>query len=336
MLILESLRGILALDAHEAWRIGAPATRRQRLMLTVSVAVVAGLVAGWLIGRPGYSSDFVHFWHASRTVLSGGDPYTTPLPRELNPGLDPALYPFPTYLIVAPFAWLPAGLAGGLFVATGAGLAAWGVSGTGLVRAPLFLSAPFLLTLSLGQWSPLLLGAMLVPWASWLLVAKPNLGVAGWLARPSWRTALVISAVLGLSLVLHPSWPGEWLSNVSDREEKFVPLLQPGGILLLASVLAWRRPEGRLMLALGLVPQMLFFYDQLLLWLVPRTLRQSLLLSIYSILAFLAWQRFLAPGDYYVREAVPFAYSIYFAALAILLWNWWADRRGRPPSAVDS
>ena len=313
------------------WRAGAPAPRHWRILFTLAVAVFSGGVAYWLIGRADYTSDLLHFWFATRTFLGGGDPYTVPLPVQLNPGLDPALYPLPTYLLFAPFAGLPLALAGGAFMAFGAGLAAWGVSGTGMVRAPIFLSAPFLLSLSLGQWSPLLVGAMLVPWASWLLVAKPNMGLAAWIARPDWKTAVAVCVIVAASVTITPDWPASWIANVGNREEKFIPLLRPGGFLLVLSVLAWRRPEGRLLMAMSLMPQALFFYYQLLLWLVPRTFRQSLILSVCSFLAFLAWQHGLAPGDFYVKEAVPFAYSLYLVSLAMLLWNWWGDRGARPP-----
>jgi hypothetical protein len=103
--------------------------------------------------------------------------------------------------------------------------------------------------------------------------------------------------------------------------------------VLLSALVAWRRPEGRLFAAMALVPQNLFYYDQLALWLVPRTLRQSLLLSIYSFVVYLTWWRVVARGDTdYMRQAVPYAYALYFPALAILLWNWWRDRR--PSSAM--
>lgn len=308
------------------WSLGGPIPRRQRFLVTLVVALVSGGASAWLIGRADYTSDLLHFWFATRTFLGGADPYTVPLRVEMNPGLDPALYPLPTYLLFAPLAWLPLAAAGGAFMALGAGLAAWGVSGTGMARAPIFLSAPFLLALSLGQWSPLLVGAMLVPWASWLLVAKPNLGLAAWLARPDWRTAAAVCVLIAASVAISPDWPASWLANVGNRDEKFIPLLRPGGFALLVALVAWRRPEGRLLLAMTVMPQALFFYDQLLLWLVPRTLRQSLILSVCSFLAFLAWQHGLEPGDYYVKEAVPFAYSLYFVAAAILAWNSWQDR----------
>lgn len=331
-IIREALRAT-STNSAETWSVGPADVRWRRILLTVSAAVVSGVAAWWLIGRPAYTSDLLHVWFATRTLLDGADPYSVPLPADLNPGLDPALYPLPTYLLFAPLARLPLAVAGGVFMALGAGLTAWGISGTGIQRLPALLSAPFLLSLSLGQWSPLMLGAMLVPWTSGLLVAKPNLGLAAWIARPSWRTAVAVAMIVAVSVAIVPEWPAQWLANVGHREEKFIPILRPGGFLLLASAIAWRRADGRLFLAMSLMPQALFFYDQLLLWLIPRTFRQSLVLSLCSFVAFLLWQQGLAPGDYYVREAIPYAYSVYFVALAMLLWNWRRERTNADPQA---
>lgn len=299
--------------------------------MAIGVGLVAGITAFALIGRPDYVSDFFHYWTATRTLIAGGDPYAPLAASPMNPGGDPALYPLPAFLLLAPVAWLPLALAGALFCGFASGSLAWGVARTGAERLPLFLSAPFLLTLSLGQWSPLVLAAVLVPALGVCFAAKPNIGLGAFAARPSVSAVLAGLAILVVSLVVLPDWPQRWLANISDREEKFIPLLRPSGFLLALALIGWRRPEGRLMITLALVPQALFFYDQLLLWLVPRTLRQSLLLSIWSVLAFLLWRRGLQPGDFEVQEAVPFAFTLYLAALAILLWNWFADRRATNP-----
>ncbi|MBL0172262.1 MAG: hypothetical protein IPP90_16365 [Gemmatimonadaceae bacterium] len=231
-------------------------------------------------------------------------------------------------MLLAPFALLPLAAAGGAFIGVSAGLAAWGLARTGADRLPLFLSAPFLLNLSLGQWSPFLVAAALIPALGVMVSAKPTIGFAAFAARPAWTTVIAVTALLAISLLIMPSWPSEWLGNVSNREEKFVPLLRPGGFLLAVSLLSWRRPEGRLFAIMSVVPQNLFFYDQLLLWLVPRTLKQSLALSFWSFLVFMVWWRVVARGDIdYMRQAVPYSYSLYFAALGILLFNWWRDRR---------
>jgi hypothetical protein len=308
-----------------------PFSVRSSVAFATLVGIVSAIATGLFISRPDFTSDLLHVWFGTRVWLGGGDPYAVPLTGDLNPGLDPALYPLPAYLLFAPFAGLPLAAAGAAFVGLGSAFAAWGVARTGMVRAPLFLSAPFIMTVSLGQWGAWLIAAVLVPWLSWIAVAKPNVGLATWFARPSWRTAAAIAAIVAVSLLLDPGWLPRWLANVSTREEKFIPMLQPGGFLLLASFAAWRRPEGRLLLVMSAVPQALYFYDQLLLWLIPRTMRQSLVFSLFSVAAFLAWFVRLEPGDSYVREAVPFAWALYPAALLILLWNRF---RSEPHAAV--
>ena len=220
------------------WRSGHALHIKGRLAFAFAVGIVAGLASYHLIGRPGYESDLVHFWDASRTVLAGGDPYATPLAGALNPGNLPNLYPFPAYLIFAPFALLPLAAAGGAFMAVSAGLAAFGVAGTGLARAPMFLSAPFLLSLSVGQWSVLLVAGALLPWLSWVAIAKPNVGLATWIARPYWHAAVAMAAIALLSLLVQPDWPWSWLGHLTDREEKFIPVLRPAGFLLLAGLVA--------------------------------------------------------------------------------------------------
>ena len=56
-------------------------------------------------------------------------------------------------------------------------------------------------------------------------------------------------------------------------------------VLLLAALFRWRRPEARLVVAMACVPQLLYFADQLPLWLVPKTRRESMLLSATSLVA---------------------------------------------------
>lgn len=46
------------------------------------------------------------------------------------------------------------------------------------------------------------------------------------------------------------------------------------GPLRLLSVMRWRLPEGRLLLAMSLLPQNMLFYDRLLPWLIPKNRNQ--------------------------------------------------------------
>jgi hypothetical protein len=138
--------------------------------------------------------------------------------------------------------------------------------------------------------------------------------------RPSLRAIIASLLLVVISLAVLPSWPIDWYRNISGRPEKLSPIKTLAGPLLLLAAVRWRRPEARLFLAMACVPQALFFYDQLILGLIPRTLRQSLILSLASFALLLTWFHRLGPGDYYVQKAIPYATAIYFVALAILLW----------------
>jgi hypothetical protein len=105
-------------------------------------------------------------------------------------------------------------------------------------------------------------------------------------------------------------------------------VLQAGGFLLLLSVVAWRRAAGRLFLVMSLVPQALLFYDQLPLWLIPRTRRQSLALTAASQLGMMLWFLSLDPAENPIPSAYPVVVPVLFLpALGILLWQEWRRRR---------
>lgn len=302
-------------------RARAPAPdRARRALVGLAIGVVSGVLCHAFLARPGFSSDFFFVWSGARTLLDGGNPYATNPAGALNPGDGPVLYPLPALLLVAPLARLPLAVAGGVFFGLSAGALAYLLTRHGYARLPLFMSAPFLVALSLGQWSPLLAAAALEPNLAFAAAAKPNLGVAAWAHRPTVRAIVIGGGAVLASLLVLPSWPLDWLRNVSGRPEKFVPVLTLLGPVLLLAVLRWRTREARLFLAMACVPQALFFYDQLLLWLIPRTLRQSLLLSLASFALMFAWYRGLSAGDYYVREAIPYALALYVPVLITLLW----------------
>ena len=162
------------------------------------------------------------------------------------------------------------------------------------------------------------------PAAGFLAVLKPNLGLALFIRQPTRATVVGSLVVIALSLVVMPSWPLDWLDSlrqdVTERHVHRMPLLQSGGFLLALAILAWRRAEGRMLLTMSLVPQFLFFYDQLLLWLIPRTRGESILLTGLSQVAMVLWYVVLEPGDQVIPAAYPFVMGlVYLPALALLL-----------------
>jgi hypothetical protein len=170
-------------------------------------------------------------------------------------------------------------------VGFGFALAAYGLSAAGWWRLVVLASAPALRVFESAQWSPLLLGAALVPSFGWLLACKPTIGAALFAAWPR-RATVVGGALLALlCLLLLPTWPRDWLATTlaeSAKGQYVAPVGFPGGIVLLLALVRWRRPEARLLAALACVPQNYFFYDQLYLFLVPAGPASAAALALWS------------------------------------------------------
>jgi hypothetical protein len=290
---------------------------RRRALFAVFVGVAAGLYAwaGIVIHHGMFVPDFQFFWSSARILASGHNPYTgfpTPVP-------DPLYYPLPTVLAAFALAWLPLAIAAGVAVGLSATLLAWVIPSW---RWPLFASAAFVMAASQGQWSPLIVVGALVPAAGFLAVLKPNLGLAAFAYRPTVRGIALAGLALVLSLAVLPSWPWDWIRNLRTLEGHPPPLFTVSGSFLWLALLRWRTPEARLLLAMSAVPQLLFFADQLPLWLIPRTRSQTSLLSGCSLIGYGAFYLSLRQGQQYVPAAAPFVLgSIYLPALALVLFR---------------
>jgi transcriptional regulator with XRE-family HTH domain len=201
------------------------------------------------------------------------------------------------------------------FVTTGTALLAWRLTRDALWPLWIFASPSFLFAALLGQWSPWLTIGALVPSAGFLLAAKPTLGLACWLYRPTRRHVWTGLALVALSLAVVPTWPMRWLDNLGEVIQHPAPITYQWGPLLALALLRWRTREAWFLLAMACVPQLLFFADQLPLFLVCRTRREAL--------AFVGWGMavlivFLTPA--FVGYAAPWALAAcYLPALAIVL-----------------
>ena len=294
------------------------------MLTALGIAVVSGLVAYLAARRPGAVPDFLYPWTGARLFLEGLDPYKAMTGHRGAPPYDEALfYPFTTLVALLPLARIPYEIAGALLFGGSAGGLAYLVTRDGLWRVHMFMSASFVTSALLMQFGPLVMMAAFVPALGFLTTLKPNIGLPMLAYRPTWK-GLAGCAVFGaLSLALFPRWPLGWLESIRHDTRvgsHAIPLLQMGGFVLGLAAFRWRRRAGRLLLSMSVIPQQLFFYDQLPLWLIPSTRQQSIALTACSQLAFILYYMMRTPGAPVVRSAYPYVIAlVYLPALVILL-----------------
>lgn len=231
------------------------------------------------------AADYTWYWRAARAVLDGFSPYAVVRPAGPYPFDAGFNYPMTTAMMVVPLANLSPAAGSGILMGAGTFLLAFGITRDGYSRLPIFGSIPYFVCLESVQLAPMIAAASLIPAVSWLSTMKPNIGLAAVAYNPAFKVFALNVLVLLLSVALFPHWPSEWMDMVRHRTPGNYgsPLFLPGGFLLLAALLKWKRPEARLFVVMSIVPQSLLFTDQLMLWLVPRTKNESMLLSILSL-----------------------------------------------------
>jgi hypothetical protein len=252
-------------------------------------------------------------------LLSGQNPYvafTRGGPYDFD---NIFVYPLPAALVAVPFTWVSVKLGGALFNGFGVGLLAWALTKDGWARWPLLMSFPTLWAVTSGQWSTYVTAAALMPALGCFGACKPTLGAAAWTYKLRWQYIASGLAICLIAFVVMPDWPAQWY-HATQRSlvgNYHVPLLVPGGFLVVAALLRWRRPDARLLVAMACVPQSMFPYDQLPLTLLARTRIQSYLFAIWSYLAI--W------GGWWIgegRTVVSKVDSLNFLARAIV-WGYY-------------
>ena len=302
-------------------------TRRDRFLVAAAMALVCATLALTAFRRtPDHVADFDQLWYGARAMWSGVSPYAVVGPGKSFDFPWPLYYPLPTLLIVTPFAAFPLLAARVLFVGVGTGVLAYAMTKRTWRGLLIFTSAAYIVSLTQVQFAPLFVAALVLPVAGVVLVAKPNLGacivaspLSGRLLLVSLGSAAVL--VAGSSLVL-PGWHRAWLHALADSPHIRPYILRPGGILILAALVRWRRPEARLLAALVIVPQNATLYDTLPLFVIPSTINEA---AILALLSHGAWHLAIAragdPTSLQIANANALTYLLllYLPALVMVL-----------------
>jgi len=297
-------------------------TVRKQIAGALAIGLAAAVISTLLLPLT-HGADFAQFHFHARKWLSGGDAYSGgfPVMRTTRVVPEPFFYPFPTLLAIAPFALLPLGIGVAAFVGVSAALLAYAVISRCPQRLPLFFGPGFFVALVLGQWSPIVTAVIILPALGFLCVLKPNLGLATAAANPTKIAVIGGGALLATTLLIQPSWPAEWLRNLHSMPPHPMPIQLPGGFLILLALLRWRQPEARLVAAMACVPQLMYFADQLPLWLVARTRRETMVLSAVSATAWIASMIMnIQAGRQPAFSSVPFVLGgVYLPVLVMVL-----------------
>jgi hypothetical protein len=160
-------------------------------------------------------------------------------------------------------------------------------------------------------------------------LAKPQIGLPVFLTHVSKRGVLACLALGLVSLIVMPTWPLLWMKQFGHYQH-FVPVLVVPGPLLLLALLRYRDRRAILLVLMALTPQR-WFYDSLILWLIPKS-RREILATVFCSWGAGIWRWYHIPHTFEQvgRWAV---ICIYLPMLALVLWPARAQAAA-PPTTV--
>jgi hypothetical protein len=264
---------------------------RDRFLIAIAAAVLAALLLyAVTIRHPSVVAlDYTWHWRAAVALLNGENPYRVIQPTGHYPYSSGYYYPLPAAFLAVPFTMLKPNVAAAIGVGLATFVFALAVTRDSIGRWPVLLSGPMFGAVVTGQVAvPLIAAGFIWPATQLFAITKPNLGLAIGVARPT-KWSIVGGAVgATVAFLLVPTWVAGWVAVVRGQPGAHpVPVLVPGGFLVLLALLRWRRPDARLLVVMSLIPQTMTFYDTLPVVLCARTFRQSLVIGLTSQLAML-------------------------------------------------
>lgn len=285
---------------------------RWRILISAAIGVGSTVLCWALLAHLNLgAADFNGALRAAHYLLHRQDPY------------DTALYPMTAAVFGLPFVWLRGDVAGALFYGISSGLMAFGLSRHGFHRLLIFLAYPYWAGMITAQWAPLVVASAFFPLLLPATMAKPQIGLPVALTHLSWRGVLACAVVLLATLLLLPRWPLLWIRQIRSFDH-FIPLLVLPGPLIALALWRYRERDAQLLLLAAIMPQR-WFYDSLILWLIPKS-RKEILATVFFSWGAGIWRWYHVPHSFAEvgRWAVVF---IYLPVLGVLLLRWWLQRK---------
>ncbi|MGH9636448.1 MAG: hypothetical protein ACRD72_16580 [Candidatus Angelobacter sp.] len=284
----------------------AEPSMRSRLLISFAIALGSGGFCWMLLDHFHQGAgDFRWAIEAAQYLLAHLNPYSN----------SQQLYPLPAALFGLPFVKIPMSLAGGMFYGISSGLLAFALTRHSYHRLLIFFAYPYWAGMLAAQWGPLLMAAAFFPLLLPAALAKPQIGLPVALTHLTRRGLLACLLVALLSFACMPHWLALWLGQLHIYQH-FYPLLVLPGPLLALALFRYRDRDAQLFLLTALMPQR-WFYDTMILWLIPKS-RKEILWT-----AFLSWGAGLWRW-YHIPHSVAQVgrwtlLFLYFPMLAVLL-----------------
>ncbi|MBV9573934.1 MAG: hypothetical protein JOY93_07740 [Acidobacteriales bacterium] len=245
---------------------------RLRIYVSCAIGTASGLICWFLMVRfQQGAADFGWAIRLAQSVVARGPLYQSPLQQ----------YPVTAALFGMPFILMRPEIAAGAFYGISSGLLAFGLTRDGYRRLLIFLAYPYWAGILTAQWAPLIMASSFFPLLLPATMAKPQIGLPVALTHLSRRGVLACVAVLVFSMCLMPLWPLQWVGAFKNYTH-FIPLLVGPGFLILLTLWRYRDRDAWLLVLMAIMPQR-WFYDELILWLIPKTRREV----IWTV--FLSW-----------------------------------------------
>jgi hypothetical protein len=282
--------------------VNQPVPTRRRLKIALALGLLCGFRT-WLVAAVAHGPrDFEQVWFAASMLLQHRDPYAL-----VGPGLQfdsrfGLAYPLTAAVVALPLTPLSGLWASIVFVVIGGSLFAWTLMAHGYEPLIGFMGAGMVYAAEVAQWSPLYSAIVCVPAVGFFLAAKPTIGAAAFVARPTWWAVVGTVVLTAIAFAIQPNWVDEWRRVLAVPWGQPgalagypAPITQPWGFLIALCLLRWRRPEARFVLALACVPQTPLLYETTPLFLVPRTWKQGALLVVLGYVVAI-WVRYAPQG----------------------------------------